>query len=494
MAESLEYTALYRKYRPQYFKDLVGQEHISRTLTNALKNKRVSHAYLFCGPRGTGKTSAAKILARAANCPNLNAQGEPCGVCASCQAFLIGPSMDIVEIDAASNRGIDEIRDLRERTKYAPAQGKYRVYIIDEVHMLTTEAFNALLKTLEEPPGHVMFILATTEPHKVPLTVLSRCQRFDFRRIREKDILGRLAHIVEQENIATSAEALPMIAHRAEGSLRDAISLLDQCWGYAQGEITPATIEEVLGISDGDFLAKMAKGLVEGDVVGLVTGVEELSQYGLDMRQFLHDLLETLRQELLLSLEPGYAGVADSKRLLAILQDLANADNRLRYTTSPRITLEIALLAAAQLPEAVQIAPAIRPGAELGQTGAAKAPVSRIAAEGRTGFKPGSTDEEISSFLIERWPEILRRIKKAKVATGAYLQEGGFLRFADGRVFLGYEPRYQVHKENILLPAHRQVVEMELAKILGRNVSLAAEFVEVKPETVPKNWWGGNDL
>ncbi|MEG2213681.1 MAG: DNA polymerase III subunit gamma/tau, partial [Clostridiales bacterium] len=219
-------TALYRRYRPNCFQQLVGQEHIGKILRNAVAQDSFVHAYLFAGPRGTGKTSAAKIMSRAVNCLAATA-GEPCGQCAACRRALNGESMDILEIDAASNRGIDEIRDLRERVKYLPVQEKYKVYIIDEVHMLTPEAFNALLKTLEEPPAHILFILATTEPHKIPLTVLSRCQRFDFRPISEEAITNHLLHIADQEKIPLDPTAAALIARKANGGMRDAIGLLD---------------------------------------------------------------------------------------------------------------------------------------------------------------------------------------------------------------------------------------------------------------------------
>ena len=228
----MAYIALYRKWRPQTFKDLVGQEHISRTLANAITSGHIGHAYLFAGPRGTGKTSTAKILAKALNCEH-GPTPEPCGKCEQCRKITEGSSMDVFEIDAASNRGIDEIRDLRETVKFAPVDGRYKVYIIDEVHMLTTEAFNALLKTLEDPPAHVVFILATTEAHKVPPTIQSRCQRYDFKRITVGEIEGRLRYIAKEMKMEAEDEALSMIAIQADGGMRDALSILDQCAALA---------------------------------------------------------------------------------------------------------------------------------------------------------------------------------------------------------------------------------------------------------------------
>ncbi|NLK51426.1 MAG: DNA polymerase III subunit gamma/tau [Syntrophomonadaceae bacterium] len=256
----MSYVALYREWRPQNFQNVVGQTHVTRTLLNALQQGRISHAYLFCGPRGTGKTSVAKILAKAVNCSEAQ-EGEPCNQCVSCRAIVEGSSLDVLEIDAASNRGIDEIRELRERVQYAPSGGRFRVYIIDEVHMLTTEAFNALLKTLEEPPSHVIFVLATTEAHKVPATILSRCQRFDFRRITPAELIERLKLVAEHQQIEISEEAIMAIVRAAEGGLRDALSLLDQCIGFATNAITLEEVNQVLGTVSEEFLRQAIDGL-----------------------------------------------------------------------------------------------------------------------------------------------------------------------------------------------------------------------------------------
>ncbi|MDR2712367.1 MAG: DNA polymerase III subunit gamma/tau, partial [Clostridiales bacterium] len=290
----MTYTALYRKFRPQSFGELVGQEHIGRTLRNALLRGSLVHAYLFSGPRGTGKTSAAKILARAVNCLAPK-DGEACLTCPACLRIMAGQSLDIVEIDAASNRGIDEIRDLRERVKYAPVQERYKVYIIDEVHMMTGEAFNALLKTLEEPPEPVIFILATTEPHKIPLTVLSRCQRFDFHRIGEIEIAGRLTYICREEGIAAEESALELIARKAEGGMRDAVGLLDQCAGFAEGTVSCATVGAVLGLVDGDFLRNLAASLCRGELAAVLEAAGQLLDSGHDLRHFSYDLQDHLR-------------------------------------------------------------------------------------------------------------------------------------------------------------------------------------------------------
>lgn len=354
----MSYTALYRKFRPGDFGELVGQAHISKTLQHALETGRIVHAYLFCGPRGTGKTSTAKILAQAVNCLDLH-DGEPCGVCEACKRIKEGQSLDIMEIDAASNRGIDEIRDLRERVRYAPAQEKFKVYIIDEVHMLTNEAFNALLKTLEEPPAHVIFILATTEAHKIPLTVLSRCQRFDFRRISLVDIAMRLKEVAEKEQIAITQEAVDAIAKKAEGGLRDAMSLLDQCVSFAPDGVTAETVAMVLGSMDGDFIAGMAAALYQQNLSFLLEGIEQLVSQGKDLRQFLQDLLEHFRSLALFQLMPdsqknaavdralAQGPLPDNGIILSLMQMLGEVDYRLRSAVQPRIVLELSLLKAA---------------------------------------------------------------------------------------------------------------------------------------------------
>ena len=301
----MAYMALYRKWRPQDFSDLIGQEHISETLSNAISTGKVAHAYLFSGPRGTGKTSTAKILAKALNCEH-GPTPTPCNQCVCCQKINDGSFMDVFEIDAASNRGIDEIRDLRETVKFAPVDGKYKVYIIDEVHMLTTEAFNALLKTLEEPPSHVVFILATTEVHKVPITIQSRCQRYDFKRITKDDILKRLVMITDEMGLNADKDALSIIAIQADGGMRDALSLLDQCLAFTKDELTVTQVRKVLGL-DEKYDRKNEKrradrrneeGLIkrEQEKVNTLNEVRELVRNGLKNKDIAEKLKISVRQ------------------------------------------------------------------------------------------------------------------------------------------------------------------------------------------------------
>lgn len=322
----MAYVALYRKWRPQGFDSLVGQEAVRTALTNALETGRIAHAYLFAGPRGTGKTSTAKILAKAVNCEH-GPTPNPCNKCQNCVRINDGTSMDVFEIDAASNRGIDEIRDLREKVAFAPVNGRYKVYIIDEVHMLTTEAFNALLKTLEEPPPHVIFILATTEPHKIPATIHSRCQRFDFKRVTDSDIVKRLREVADGSGIAADDDALQLIAVQADGGMRDALSLLDQC-GVMAERVSTETVRSVLGIVGREALRELVKAVGEGNVPKALELLEALLAGGKDVKQIITELAEYLRAVLLYKASPDYREIylTDTKEAIVAMEGLFSTD------------------------------------------------------------------------------------------------------------------------------------------------------------------------
>ena len=353
----MAYVALYRRWRPQNFDTLVGQQPVKQALTNALTSGRIAHAYLVAGPRGTGKTSTARILAKALNCEH-GPTPNPCGECDNCRRIAEGSSMDVFEIDAASNRGIDEIKALRDQLAFTPVDCRYKVYIIDEVHMLTTEAFNALLKTLEEPPSHVIFILATTDPHKIPATIHSRCQRFDFRRVTVEEIVQHLAMVAQGSGLDVDEEALRLIAIQSEGGMRDALSLLDQC-GVMAKKITAVTVREVLGIVGREALRALVEAIGRQDVPLALSQLAALLEQGKDVRQIVTELIEYLRALLLFKAVPQYnevyltdtasnleslAALYTSDRIMASEERLHAALVELRGTMRPRITAELCLL------------------------------------------------------------------------------------------------------------------------------------------------------
>ena len=357
----MSYTALYRKWRPVSFEDVKGQDPIVQTLKNQITSERIGHAYLFCGTRGTGKTSIAKIYARAVNCEH-PVDGSPCNECASCKSILAGTSMNVVEIDAASNNGVENIRDIREQVQYPPTEGKYRVYIIDEVHMLSIGAFNALLKTLEEPPSYVIFILATTEVHKIPITILSRCQRYDFKRISLETIAGRLRQLTEAEHIETEDKALMYIAKAADGSLRDALSLLDQCVAFHYGKLlTYENVLDVLGAVDSGVFSSMFNAVIEGRTKDCIPQLEEIVIQGRELGQFVTDFIWYLRNLLLVQSTDDAEGLldmseenlkqlkedstkTDGNTLMRYIRVLSELSNQLRYASQKRVMVEVALI------------------------------------------------------------------------------------------------------------------------------------------------------
>ncbi len=425
----MSHIALYRAWRPQTFEDMVGQQHVIQTLQNAIRENRISHAYLFNGPRGTGKTSAAKIMAKAVNCER-GPTPEPCNVCDACVGITSGSIMDVVEIDAASNRGIDEIRDIRDKVRYAPTEVRYKVYIIDEVHMLTTEAFNALLKTLEEPPGHVIFILATTEPHKLPATIISRCQRFDFRQVSLGEQTERLRKICAEEGIAADDDALAYIARLSDGGMRDAISLLEQVGAFAGERIT---LEEAIDVTGGmvaEQFEQLAAAVRDRDVASIMTAVEGLMHAGKSADKCMENLIYYFRDLLLLKLVPDrqagterivdaerFQGMADAfskERLFQMIDTLNRYQVEMRHASQPQTLFEVALMKICTMPEG-------------GSAGAGAAQHAGAAAAQAAAGREAAASPEVHK-LQQRVEALERRIEQLLrdgMATGGAASAGG---------------------------------------------------------------------
>jgi len=357
---------LYRKYRPQTFGEIIGQEHVVRTLTNSIKGNNISHAYLFSGPRGSGKTTIARLFAKAINCENRReGQFEPCDKCSSCTEIIGGNSMDLIEIDAASHRGIDDVRELREGVKFAPAKSKYKIFIIDECHQLSKDAANALLKTLEEPPAHAIFLLATTEAHKMIPTILSRCQKFDFKRLQVPEIIKKLEFISKKENVKFDSSALSLIALNSRGSFRDAESLLDECMSFSgeKGEIKTEDIKELLGIVEISEISRLVDYLVLKNTKDAVLFLNSIVDNGVDLQEFTKTLVFYLREQLLLKIDPDFLNLQNSglssqdlekmkaqtsnltqKDLQNMLEFFIDAENKIKYSAVPQLPLELAVI------------------------------------------------------------------------------------------------------------------------------------------------------
>jgi len=491
----------YRKWRPQTLAEVVGQEPVTQTLRNALSSGRVSHAYLFCGPRGTGKTSLARILAKAVNCLTYG-NGEPCNTCSVCQAISEGRALDVIEIDAASNTGVDDIRSLREKVNYAANQARYKVYIIDEVHMLSNNASNALLKTLEEPPAHVIFILATTEAHKILPTILSRCQRFDFRRLSQADVISKLTRICDTEGIHIEPEALQLIAKSATGSLRDAENLLQQLTTYYGSEIELQQVEATLGIT-GDWRAReLAKHIMNNDVSAGMKTVNSVNNDGLDLRQFNRELVEYLRALLLIktgSAEALDLTAEDTKELKewaasASLEQILKAARlfgqlEFRFDSYSTLPLELALADCALTPEAekdsnaapldsaipqpTEVAalpstpsPPEQPVAKPEPASATTPAIPVMAAATTTPLEAGSDIERLQlswKQVIEQAPPDIRRTPAIAILRSAGVKP---VALDNDRVSLAF--RYPYHKEQIEKIENQRIAEKIISNFLGR--------------------------
>ena len=526
----MAYMALYRKWRPDNFANLVGQDHVSRTLANAIKSGRIGHAYLFTGPRGTGKTSTAKILAKALNCE----QGptvEPCNQCEACQRINSGNSMDVFEIDAASNRGIEAIRDLRENVKFAPVNGRYKVYIIDEVHMLTSEAFNALLKTLEEPPAHVVFIMATTEVYKVPATIQSRCQRYDFKRITVDDIFNRLKTVVEDMDIKADDDALRMIAVKADGGMRDALSILDQCIALSEQSLTIDRVQQLLGLVGKEWLDKLVGALQSKDAAAVLTMVDEIIRAGKDLQQVLGELGIHFRGLMIFkaaglvdgvdyysqtdeSIKKQAAGFTQ-EQIVWIIRRVHEAANEVKWSPQPRIAVEAALLEICQRDNLMNAASTtdkvssvqsvddgriaqleaklarmmgmLKSGGAVGNGVSGKDSVATMhsAAKVTTATaKPIQMAANITEDGVELWQRTLDNLRSTgKEQVMACLQNCTFMGLNDVQFVLG-TPKGVI--KGLLERIYRKNIEEAFNGVSGLNLSMVCQEVENVPEPTPR--------
>ncbi|GAA3410104.1 DNA polymerase III subunit gamma/tau [Paenibacillus hodogayensis] len=537
----MAHIALYRTWRPQAFRDIVGQQHITQTLQNSLREGRLSHAYLFNGPRGTGKTTAAKILAKAVNCENGPAE-EPCNTCSACRRITEGAVMDVVEIDAASNRGVEEIRDIREKVKYAPTEVRQKVYIIDEVHMLTTEAFNALLKTLEEPPAHVMFILATTEPHRLPATIISRCQRFDFRRVPLEEQVSRISYICGEEGVTAEKEALQYVARLSDGGMRDALSLLDQVIAYTGNHVT---LQEVLGITGGiglEQFGRLAEAIVGRDAGAALACIEHLMQEGKSAEKSIENLLYYFRDALMLKLVPNaeewtdritdaetFRGMIDSfttDRLFHCIDVLNHYQAEMKYSAQPQTIFEVAVLklcsssgaagsssaAAAPAKEEnagnADVASLSRKIAQLEQkleqllksgvpaqpagkesrerpsgAGGQRSPSSAVATKLGVKLDPyvPHADSPALKQALGKWGQVLQQVKERKITVHAWLVDGEPVAVTEDTLLLAFKSA--MHRETTEKPAHKELIEQVLRELLGQPYKLVTAMIKDWKET-----------
>ena len=515
----MSYTALYRKFRPAEFADVKGQDHIITTLQNQIRADRIGHAYLFCGTRGTGKTTVAKIFAKAVNCEH-PVDGSPCGECGMCRAIAEGTSMNVIEIDAASNNGVDNIREIREEVAYRPTEGRYKVYIIDEVHMLSIGAFNALLKTLEEPPEYVIFILATTEVHKIPITILSRCQHYDFKRISIETITDRMKELMDTEHVEIEDRALRYIAKAADGSMRDALSLLDQCIAFYMGQkVTYDNVLEVLGAVDTDVFSRLLRRVIDRDVPGVLDIVDDLVMQGRELTQLAADFTWYLRNLLLVKTSDNIEDVLDvstenmmqlkeeaqmieQDALFRYIRIFSELSSQLRYATQKRVMLEVALIklctpamesAQDSLLDRIRaveekVEKGIERAAEM-QRGYAK----DQGAYGRPGGEPGQTDGygayrsadagaagEIPAAIPEDVQEVVKNFRSIAWETSGMIRS--YLKKA--RLSLGGDNRLLIVLPDSLAASvvgredHVQELESLIEERIGKKVEVEVRHVE----------------
>ena len=502
----LSYKAIYRKFRPTRFSDVLGQEHITTILKNQIANENIAHAYLFSGTRGTGKTSTARIFARAINCLDVDA---PCNSCEICRGILDESVMDIIEIDAASNNSVDDIRELRENSKYPPSSCRYKVYIIDEVHMLSKGAFNALLKVLEEPPEHLIFILATTEPQKLPATILSRCQRYDFKRVSVENIVKNMENIASEIGVKIDIKALELIARNSDGAMRDALSILDQCLSFSQDEITYDYVISILGIVNNELMFSIVDDIINGDTERTLNSLDKIIEEGIDIKQFIKDLLLHFRNLMVAktsaSVENSIDGTeelieklrdqskkVDLEKIITILNILSETENKSKWSTQPRIILEVDLIKIIKLPSRLDLESLIAridrlesqiksgdiPRAprqaerKIDQPQRKVEPKQVISPEAKRKDTP--VDESITIETIKsEWSNILQAIINAKkIALHAVIKEGDPISFRNTILTIAFKEGFGFHRDAMDKKENKESIEGILESTLNTKVEL----------------------
>lgn len=512
------YTALYREWRPQNFYDIVGQEHITTTVKNQILNDRIAHAYLFCGTRGTGKTTTAKVFAKALNCLDLH-DGEPCNKCEMCQKINDGLSIDVTELDAASNNGVDKIRDIIDDVKYPPQEGKYKVYIMDEVHMLSTGAVNAFLKTLEEPPKNVIFILATTDPQKLPITILSRCQRFDFKRINNNEIIGRLRKIVTEQNALADDKSLALIARVSDGAMRDALSILDQAISMGNGAVEYDVLVSMLGLVTNDHLFSLTNSVIQRNVEKSINIIDEVVYAGKDIYLFIKDLVSHYRNILMAKVTNNPEEVLDmSEENIALIKEQASkiraeeimryirilqeAESNAKISKQARLYLELAIIKMCKVEYDTSnevILSRLNKLEEGLKNGSLKV-VSANSAEANTNSKKetaiknvkqdvkrtishnitGNEDSKVTLNDIQRaWKDILERIKaRRKMIVYASMVTGKPIECRNGILTIEYEDQYKFNKDRLEKPENKAVIQEVLAELFREDMKIVFEVEE----------------
>ncbi|WP_313233774.1 DNA polymerase III subunit gamma/tau [Tissierella praeacuta] len=515
------YQALYRQYRPKTFDEVLGQKHITITLKNQIQKENIGHAYLFSGTRGTGKTSTAKIFSRAVNCL-ASVDGNPCNECEICKGILDESIMDVIEMDAASNNGVDDIRELREKVVYPPARAKYKVYIIDEVHMLSKAAFNALLKTLEEPPKHLIFILATTEPEKLPQTILSRCQRFDFKRITTRDIVDNMREICNNLGLGVEDKVLNLIARNSDGAMRDALSLLDQCVSFGEGKITYLDAISILGIVNSDIIINITQDIIDKNLENALQSIDEVIQNGKDIHQFIKDLISHFRNLMIVKTSKNPLELIDIDEetlerysnqvkdiniefILRSLDILGMADERAKWSTQPRVILEMAVIQLIRLEDELSLEERIEKLEKgiIPQRTVKEEPFKfenkplhtnkqEIQKEKQSMQEPQEIKIEKEIFIdngeelefatiVNEWQRVLQAIKSIKVNVFALLMEGEPISYSNGVLTVGYKDNFGIHRAAISTPTNAEVVNQGISTYFKKNIDVKFVMIGDKP-------------